>query len=207
VTKIFKNLYQYNQQHTQTPTHSPKTPPLSSSQEGEIHDRKGKHDNGRSAHPLASTKMTDELRQSAVTNAAKRTPIAQSIVLVGESFDTFEVLRKSCYDFWQPQDQFEADLVEDMVAARWRLTRIRTAETQIAARCVAACNEDGQPRPNSREDVLIRIFSASQSRYNRQLRQTITSLRDAQNHRRDREAEIARAEAKLARATAKGEKS
>jgi hypothetical protein len=155
---------------------------------------------GRSAHPLASTKKTDELRQSSVTNAAERTPIAQAFVLSGESLDTFEALRKSYYDFWQPQDRFEADLVDDMVAARWRLTRIRTAETQIAARCVAASNEDDQPRPNSREDVLIRIFSASQAHYNRQLRQTITSLRDAQNQRRDWEA-------KLARTTAKGEKS
>jgi len=155
---------------------------------------------GRGAHPLASTKRTDELRQSAVANAAEPTPIAQALVLAGESLDTFEALRKSYYDFWQPQDRFEADLVDDMLAARWRLTRIRTAETQVAARCLAASNEDDQPRPNSREDVLIRIFSASQGRYNRQLRQTITSLRDAQNHRRDQEAE-------LARATAKGEKS
>jgi hypothetical protein len=162
---------------------------------------------GRSVHPLASTKKTDELRQSAATNAAERTPIAQAFVLAGESLDTFEALRKSYYDFWQPQDRFEADLVDDMVAARWRLTRIRTAETQVAARCLAASNEDNQPRPNSREDVLIRIFSASQGRYNRQLRQTISSLRDAQNQRRDWEAEIARAEAKRTRATTRGEKS
>ncbi len=148
---------------------------------------------GRSAYPLADTKKTDELRQSSVTNAAERTPIAQALVLAGESLDTFEVLRKSYYDFWQPQDLFEADLVDDMVAARWRLTRIRTAETQIAARCLAASNEDDQPRPNSREDVLIRIFSASDARYNRQLRQAIASLRDAQNQRRDRESALVRA--------------
>ncbi len=156
--------------------------------------------NGRSAYPLAGTKKTDELRQSSVTNAAERTPVAQAFVLAGESLDTFEALRKSYYDFWQPQDLFEAGLVDDMVGARWRLTRIRTAETQVAARCVAASNEGDQPRPNSREEVLIRIFSASEARYNRQLRHTIASLRDAQNQRRDWEA-------RLARSTAKGEKS
>jgi hypothetical protein len=148
---------------------------------------------GRSAYPLASTKKTDELRQSAVTNAAERTPIAKALVLADESLDTFDALRKSYHDFWLPQDLFEADLVDDMVAARWRLTRIRTAETKIAARCVATSNEDDQPRPNSREDVLIRIFSASEARYNRQLRQAIASLRDAQNDRRGRESALPRA--------------
>src|SRR5882757_5639280 len=142
---------------------------------------------GRSAYPLASAKKTDELRQNALTNLADCTPMAWALVMADESQETFDALRKSYYDFWQPQHLFEAGFVDDMVSARWRLTRLWTAEAKVAARCVAGSIETGEPRPDSREDVLIRIFSASETRYHRQIRSAIASLRNMQNQRRDRE--------------------
>ena len=152
---------------------------------------------GRSAYPLASTKKTGELRQSALTNNAGRTRFAQALMLPDENLETFEDLRKSYFDFWQPQHVFEANLVDDMVAARWRLNRILAAETKVAARCVASAGETAsetdQPNPNSRENILIRVFAFSEERHHRQIRSAIASLRIMQNQRRDREFEMARA--------------
>src|SRR5438309_167428 len=64
-------------------------------------------------------------------NAAKRGLAAALTVLPHEDQDEFDILLACLRDEFQPADQHESFLVEQMAQSRWRLGRARRLETAI----------------------------------------------------------------------------
>ncbi len=56
---------------------------------------------------------------------------ARRVLLENESETDFQVLRDLCLRHFQPRDDYEKDLVEQLVAARWRLDRTWAYETAL----------------------------------------------------------------------------
>src|SRR5712675_1107602 len=87
-------------------------------------------DAGRSNGMQAKGKKSEEARQKCAQNSVKHGLFSKTLVLANESPELFESTRKTYYDLWKPENEFEADLVNDMIAARWRLNRIATVEAE-----------------------------------------------------------------------------
>lgn len=82
--------------------------------------------NGRHSHGPATQAGKDRSR----LNSLKHGLAAQTItVLENESQEDFDSLLQSFNDHFQPMDRVEADLVKDMVDARWGLLRLHLIET------------------------------------------------------------------------------
>src|SRR3981081_2605014 len=73
--------------------------------------------------------VTPEGRARSSQNAIRHGFNAQTLVLGNESPDEFEKLLLSYIARWQPADAVEMDLVEEMVAAKWRQRRMWGVET------------------------------------------------------------------------------
>jgi hypothetical protein len=84
---------------------------------------------GRKNGALAKGKKSQESRQKCALNSTRHGLTAKALVLGNESQSQFEELQKTYYTRFQPADEVEADLVEDMIAARWRLRRVWSVET------------------------------------------------------------------------------
>src|SRR5688572_27513498 len=52
------------------------------------------------------------------------------VVLSNEKQEDYDALRASFLKRFDPRDEVELELVDEMVGARWRLRRIRTMETE-----------------------------------------------------------------------------
>jgi proteasome lid subunit RPN8/RPN11 len=74
---------------------------------------------------------TFEGRAKSARNAIKHGLTSETIVLQTESAGQFDSLRQSYIDRLAPADQVEADLVDQIVAARWRLERVWEMETAL----------------------------------------------------------------------------
>lgn len=64
-------------------------------------------------------------------NAVSHGITARTLILQNEDPKKFDEMRKAYFDHLQPSNPVEIDLVSDIVAARWRLTRIWRYETAI----------------------------------------------------------------------------
>jgi hypothetical protein len=73
--------------------------------------------------------VTPEGRARSSQNAIRHGFNAQTLVLGNESADEFEELLLIYIEYWQPADPIEMDLVEEMVAAKWRQRRMWGVET------------------------------------------------------------------------------
>jgi hypothetical protein len=78
----------------------------------------------------AGTKSPAGLQISS-KNAIRHGLTSKTLVLSNESQAIFEQLRDSYIAKFQPQDDVEMDLVHEMVAALWRLRRMRGIETAL----------------------------------------------------------------------------
>src|SRR3954454_16026994 len=87
--------------------------------------RKQARQNGAKA---AGTKSLAGIQQSA-KNATKHGLTGKAIVLSNESQQKFEELHQTYVDEFQPQSGVEMDLIDQMVAAQWRLRRIWRMQT------------------------------------------------------------------------------
>src|SRR5258705_166343 len=74
---------------------------------------------------------TPEGRAASSMNSLKHGLTAKTLVLQNESSDQFTEMLNSYFDYLDPQNQVEVDLVADIVAARWRLRRIWRYETAL----------------------------------------------------------------------------
>ncbi len=72
---------------------------------------------------------TPEGRARSARNAITHGLSSETIVLENESTERFESLRQAYIDQFAPANQVEADLVDQIVAARWRLERAWGMET------------------------------------------------------------------------------
>ena len=82
----------------------------------------------RNGAMAAGTKSPEGIQKSAM-NAVKHGLTGKAIVLSNESQPKFDELHLSYIQEFQPQTCAERDLIDDMVAARWRLKRIRILQT------------------------------------------------------------------------------
>jgi hypothetical protein len=73
--------------------------------------------------------ITPEGRARSSQNAIRHGFNATSLVLGNESADEFEELFVSYIEYWQPANPVEMDLVEEMVAAKWRQRLMWAVET------------------------------------------------------------------------------
>ncbi len=71
-------------------------------------------------------------------NAVRYGLLAKCLVLSGESPEGFEAFLKYHLDRLDPADGVELGLVEEMVAAAWRLRRVWAAETRLIDNAVKA---------------------------------------------------------------------
>ena len=76
------------------------------------------------------TKTPEGIARSA-GNATTHGLTCSNIVVANESAAQFQMLRESCLRELAPQTQLEADLVEELIAARWRLARVRGLEAGL----------------------------------------------------------------------------
>ena len=73
--------------------------------------------------------VTPEGKARSADNSRRHGLTAASIVLPGESAAHFQLLLADYMNYFQPQTGVEADLVEVMAVARWRLRRLLAIET------------------------------------------------------------------------------
>jgi hypothetical protein len=166
---------------------------------------------GRTNGTLARGKKSAEARQKCAQNSIKHGLLSKTLVLANEDPEAFESTRKSYYDTWKPENEFEADLVNDMVAARWRLNRIMTIEGETLDLRQGRMDHSGElkeefellPEPTRlalafakecNESKTLANLSRYEARYTRQLRNAGVDLERIQKNRRAAEAE-AQAEA------------
>jgi hypothetical protein len=165
-------------------------------------------DAGRRNGMLAKGKKSEEARQKCAQNSVKHGIFAKTLVFANESPERCESIPKSYFEVWKPENEFEADLVIDMVSARWRLNRIMTVETEtIDLRQARMANSgelekefDTVPEPvrlalayikETNESNTLSNLSRYEARYYRQLHQAADQLRRVQKERRAQEAEEA----------------
>ena len=156
---------------------------------------------GRRNGMLAKGKKSEEARQKCAQNSVKHGLFSKTFVLANESPELLESTRKSYYELWKPENEFEADLVNDMVAARWRLNRITTVEGETIDLRQARMDHSGElkkefeiiPEPTRlaiafekeiNESKTLANLSRYEARYHRQFRQAAAELRRIQKDRR-----------------------
>ena len=72
---------------------------------------------------------TAEGKERSSLNSIKHGIYTAHVILPGESPDEFAKLLKAYIDQFQPTDQLESDLVQDIADARWRISRMKRQET------------------------------------------------------------------------------
>src|SRR3954470_12654562 len=80
----------------------------------------------------AGTKSPEGIKRSSI-NALAHGLTAKTLVLPNESQAEFNQLRLDYFNRFRPSDTVEMDLVDDLVAARWRLRRLIATETASLA--------------------------------------------------------------------------
>jgi hypothetical protein len=160
---------------------------------------------GRRNGMLAKGKKSEEARQKCAQNSVKHGLFSKTLVLANESPELFEETRKTYYDLWKPENEFEADLVNDMIAARWRLNRVMMVEAETIDLRQARMDQSGElkkefeiiPEPTRvaiafekemNESKTLANLSRYEARYHRQLRHAAAELRRVQKDRRADEA-------------------
>lgn len=71
---------------------------------------------------------TEEGKQRSSFNALKHGIYSHQVVLDNESPEEFMKLLRAYRDQFQPTDQLEADLIQDLADARWRIMRMKQQE-------------------------------------------------------------------------------
>ncbi len=82
----------------------------------------------RNGAKAAGTKSPEGIKKSSM-NALRHGLTSKALVLTNESQSQFDELQQSYILRFQPEDNVEMDLVDQMVAAQWRLRRIWCMQT------------------------------------------------------------------------------
>jgi len=95
--------------------------------------RKASRVNGAKSHGPATVEGRKRSSMNALKHGLSSTT---QVVLNNEPREEFDLLRQGYLDRLQPADPMELDLVEQMVAASWRLRRVWPAETEAIQDCM-----------------------------------------------------------------------
>src|SRR5437879_6366412 len=93
-------------------------------QEGRIMSRKSREIARENGAKAAGSKAQEGIQKSAM-NAVRHGLTGKTLVLCNESQAQFDALTERYIQKFQPQDDVDMELIEDLVAARWRLQRVR----------------------------------------------------------------------------------
>jgi len=107
------------------------------------------HANGAKSHGP----VTPEGRAASSRNSLRHGFTAGSVVLPTESQEDFQALLDSYCDQFDPQGGVESELVQTMVAARWRLLRISNIETALLNNEMTRRAKDCRRELNNPDDV------------------------------------------------------
>ncbi|MBI1895468.1 MAG: hypothetical protein HYS04_02870 [Acidobacteria bacterium] len=139
-------------------------------------------------------------------NALRHGLTANALLLPHENREHFELLSDEYYARFDPADEFEADLVDQLLAHRWGMLRVDTAQGELFAREV-------EERPqaeasvhinaaflNPYRDKTLALYLRYRSHYCHAYERTLRQLERMQSARRKLESEAAAAD--LSRPTA-----
>jgi hypothetical protein len=84
---------------------------------------------------------TEAGRQRSSMNALRHGFLANSVVLEGEDRDCFNQVLEYHIEKFQPKDDVEQDLIDEMVAAGWRMRRLWWIETELFNKATKAATD------------------------------------------------------------------
>ncbi len=73
--------------------------------------------------------VTDAGKQRSSINRTSHGMYSVRVVLENESHDIFNLLSSRYHQVFQPRDQFETDLIENLINARWKIRRLEAAHS------------------------------------------------------------------------------
>jgi len=85
---------------------------------------------GRRNGLLARGKKSEESRQKCALNSVKHGLTAKTLAMANESKEQFETMRQYYYEEWQPENEYEASLVDLMFTSHWRINRTMCVEME-----------------------------------------------------------------------------
>ena len=140
--------------------------------------------------------VTEEGKLASSRNALKHGMLSQYLLIPGESEQAFHSLAADLFEEFLPLGSTEEDLVEMMVAARWRRMRIWSMEkTCFTKRMTKEYCEAVEPLPNAEETAglafaalanetrTLDLVNRYESRYDRQYFRAHRRLLDIQDRR------------------------
>jgi hypothetical protein len=142
--------------------------------------------------------VTPEGKQRSSQNALKHGLASGAILLATEDWDSYLKCREAYILRFQPADDIELDLVEEMVAARWRQQRMWVIESaalddQLEAQRAEVDQEYEDITPDVRtalaftrladESRALALINRYESRYSRQFHRALKALRELQANR------------------------
>ncbi len=142
------------------------------------------------ANAQHSTGPTSEAgKQRSSMNALRHGLTAQAVVMPSEDLQAYQLHLKSFVDQFQPDGAAEAQLVQSLADASWRLNRIVALESNIM---FLATPRQIQEDPAvgaalQTQAKTLPALSLHSQRLSRQYERTLVLLRDLQKTRRDQE--------------------
>jgi hypothetical protein len=138
-------------------------------------------------------------------NALRHGLTGQIVVMPTEDLEAYQAHLKSFTHEYQPQGATEANLVQALADASWRLNRVAALETNLLSLGLASETSTLTNAPPQVQDALsiaaalesqtkaLANLSMHSQRLSRQFERTVTQLRDLQKIRRDQEQKDLRA--------------
>jgi len=136
--------------------------------------------------------VTDQGRARSALNRTSHGMYSVRTVLEDESVEIFNLLASRYHDAFQPRDQFETDLLENMINSRWKIRRLEAAISAEMNLTAAEHREDvkskfGPIDPATRAALSYRINAKNidilEEHLERQQRTFLRSFRALRTHR------------------------
>ena len=143
--------------------------------------------------------VTPEGKARSAQNNARHGLTGQTLVLQNEDPEQFRQLQDSYRSHFEPDNEIEKDLVDDLIAARWRLRRAIALETSVLDITLdrqAAEHGSETPEPTaahrtalawielSGESHALTLLSRYEARLRSQYEKTLKQLRQLQAERK-----------------------
>jgi hypothetical protein len=152
------------------------------------------------ANSLHSTgPKTQAGKQRSSLNALRHGLTGQIVVMPTEDLQAYQLHLKSFADEYHPKGPTEANLVQALADASWRLNRVAALETNLLTLGVASGANPFSDSPSQVQDAMSIVaalesqskalanLSMHSQRLSRQFERTVTQLRELQKTRRAQE--------------------
>ncbi len=145
--------------------------------------------------------VTPEGKARSAMNALRHGLTASTLLLPSEDHEHYETLRDQYYARFDPADEFEADLVDQLLAHRWGMLRVDIAQRDLFAHEAAKLDDAGADASaqlnaafsNPYRDKTLALYVRYRSHYCHAYDRTLRNLERLQAARRKLESEAAAA--------------